>query len=96
MYNFYQYERQNRSKAAGTDVLSNTVGVQKPAATLQAERGRAKSLLGTESTLETQQASVEMRRKSDGNVRSKSPTQKKERLVESYKSRVASFIKDVS
>ena len=53
MYNFYQYERQNRGKAIGTNVLNNTVGVQKPAATLQAERGRAKSLLGTESTLET-------------------------------------------
>ena len=54
MYNFYQYERQNRNKAIGTDLLNNTVTVQKPAATLQAERGRAKSLLGTESTIETQ------------------------------------------
>ena len=93
MYNFYQYERQNRRRHPATDLVTPTS--LKPTQTVQVERPRARSNLGTES-LDSQQASIEMRRKSEGTVKPRSPTQKRERLVESYKSRVASFIKDVS
>ena len=99
MYNFYQYEKANKNKTLTNELVmtSLTSSAASPKqATTSINKGRSKSYMGNAKG-DLKHNSVELRRKSDvPPTHTRSPHEKRERLVESYKSRVAGFIKDVS
>ena len=94
MYNFYQYEKARNSTLQNDPMISSISSTVSPKATLMASKMRSKSYMAN-SKQDVKHSSVEVRRKSEFS-KPRSPHEKRDKLVESYKSRVANFIKDVS
>lgn len=98
MYNFYQYEKAIRAQTLQNEPMMASIAssAASPKSTLMGSKMRSKSYMSGKQ--DVKHSSVEVRRKSEipQPTHTRSPHEKREKLVESYKSRVANFIKDVS
>ena len=93
MYNFYQYEKaRTKTLQIGNEPLLTSIAstISSPNSSISPAKTRSKSQAGGQVGPDTQ-ASVQLKNQQDVNKYH----EKRERLVEGYKSRVAGFIKDV-